>query len=115
LTHTFSSPGDVTEGDFVADSGSVRTRRYRLHQAGDHSLCKQCAALREPSGPVTPAELGAPAAELRELAARLAGAHRADPGNALLGRELRLTLQALMGGEQADGELAALFAELGAS
>jgi len=98
----------------MADGDALRSRRKRAHAAGDHSLCLRCAAVRDPAAAV-PAELGAPAAELRELAARLAGAHRADPGNALLGRELRLTLQALMGGEQADGELAALFEELGAS
>ncbi len=43
-----------------------------------------------------PARVDDPVAELRQLAAQLAGAYRADPGNALLARELRMTLQALM-------------------
>jgi hypothetical protein len=37
-----------------------------------------------------------PVAELRDLAAALSVAYRADPGNALLARELRATLQALI-------------------
>ena len=38
-----------------------------------------------------------PAAELRDLAARQIEAHKAEPGNAMLGRELRATLLALTG------------------
>ena len=92
----------------MADPGLVRTQRYRLHRAGDHSLCKRCAALKKPiadDGPVND-----PLAETRLLAGRLAAAHRADPGNALLARELRMTLQALMGGGSVDGELAEFLA-----
>jgi hypothetical protein len=50
--------------------------------------------------PAQPAE-GAvdPAAELEGLARRLAVAHVADPGNAALARELRITLQALAAAE----------------
>lgn len=52
--------------------------------------------------------------ELKEMATRLVAAHEADPGNALLARELRLTLQALApGGKPADDDLEELFAALG--
>ena len=105
----------------MADSGSLRTRRYRAHRAGDHSLCKHCAALRGVAA-APPAQEGRdlPAddlGKLRWLAGQLAEAYRADPGNALLARELRMTLQALMPqkGGNADDELAGLFAELGAA
>jgi hypothetical protein len=48
---------------------------------------------------------------MRLLAAQLAQAYRADPGNANLARELRMTLQALMGpGEAVDSDLAEMFA-----
>ena len=98
----------------IADSEALRARRARRHRAGDHSLCKRCAAVKSPAEP--PGELGEPTSELRDLAARLAAAHRAEPGNALLARELRLTLQSLMsGGGSVDGELATLFAEFGAA
>jgi hypothetical protein len=89
----------------MADSEAVRSRRKRAHAAGDHSLCRSCAAVKLAAPPedVLPAE--DPKAELQALAARLAAAHRLDPGNANLARELRMTLQALMG-KTADGELA---------
>lgn len=54
-------------------------------------------------------------AELRELGGQLAAAYRADPGNALLARELRMTLQALLPVRAGDGQgddLEALFAGL---
>lgn len=58
-------------------------------------------------------------AKLRWLAEGLAKAFQADPGNALLARELRMTLQALIGGrdgpEGQDDELASLFAEFSTS
>ena len=96
----------------MADPASLRVRRARHHKAGDHSLCKRCAAVRGelPAGePVTD-----PKAEMRQLAGSLALAYRADTGNALLARELRMTLQALIGGggNPADDELDDLFAEL---
>lgn len=58
-----------------------------------------------------------PVSGLRLLAGQLAQAYAADPSNALLARELRMTLQALMPakGGQADDELAGLFAEFSAS
>ena len=95
----------------MADSEAVRSRRKRAHAAGDHSLCRRgCAALKLAAPPADPpAAADDPKAELRQLAARLAEAHRADPGNANLARELRMTLQALMG-KTADGELAEILA-----
>jgi len=53
--------------------------------------------------------------ELRVLAGQLAAAYSREPGNALLARELRMTLQALLpaqGGPSLDGELDELFAGL---
>jgi hypothetical protein len=111
------------------DSSAVRSARYRAHKRGDHSVCllRNCPEGRKESGTppegssatITPdvpqTEHSDPSAELKELAARLASAHRADPGNALLARELRMTLQALIGGgkgKPADDELEDLFAEL---
>jgi hypothetical protein len=54
------------------------------------------------------------ASELRQLAARMAEAHRADPGNAILGAELRKTLLTLMpkGKTEADADLTGLFGAL---
>jgi hypothetical protein len=91
-------------------------RRSRAHAAGDHSLCRRCAVKRAETAtsegpvPVSDAE-----AELRVLAGQLAAAYGREPGNALLARELRMTLQALLpaaGGQTLDGELDDLFAGL---
>jgi hypothetical protein len=93
----------------MADSDSVRSRRKRAHAAGDHSLCRRCegggplrADAVEPTGPLRAdavrADLGPcmdPAGALARLAGRLEAAHVANPGNALLARELRATLLAL--------------------
>jgi len=109
----------------LADSDALRMRRARRHKAGDHSLCKRCAAVRgaaPPEGfpprlvPVS-ARVDDPVAELRVLAAQLAEAYRADPGNALLARELRMTLQALVPAKAGnrDDDLSDLFAEFGGS
>jgi hypothetical protein len=97
----------------VADSDALRTRRRRAHAAGDHSLCKRCPVVRiEAEGEEIPAS---DRAKLRWLAEGLARAYQADPGNALLARELRMTLQALLGGGDAndrDRDIEDLFAEL---
>ena len=90
----------------VADSDAVRSQRKRLHAAGDHFLCRHgvrarvlglggtVVALPAPSGvPVDPRNA------LESLARRLEGASEADPGNALIARELRMTLQALAGAD----------------
>ncbi len=52
-----------------------------------------------------------PAAALRQLAGGLQAAYTADPGNAVLAREYRLTLLAIGGGEKADSDLAKFWAE----
>ena len=86
-------------------------RRSRAHKAGDHSLCRSgCAALKLAAPPADVPPTEDPKAEMRLLAAQLAQAYRADPGNANLARELRMTLQALMGGGSGDGELAEFLA-----
>ena len=101
----------------MADSDALRSRRKRAHAAGDHSLCKRCAVRRMPIAPEGRDPPADDLGKLRWLAGQLAEAYRADPGNALLARELRMTLQALMPqkGGQADDELAGLFAELGSA
>ena len=107
----------------MPDSGALRVRRSRAHKAGDHSLCRRCAALRGgevPSRALISVPDGPPfdpAAELRDLAARMVVAHREDPSNAILGAELRKTLVELIGkrAEKPDDDLAGLFAEFSAS
>lgn len=96
-------------------------RRSRAHKAGDHSLCtSRCAAVSGKTAAAGVAQarpVADPVAELRQLAGTLAQAYRTDPGNALLARELRMTLQALAGRgtgpEGQDDDLRDLFAELG--
>jgi len=97
----------------LADSGALRVRRARAHKAGDHSLCRNCAALKL-AAPAAVGEVTDAASELRQLAARMAEAHRADPGNAILGAELRKTLLELMpkGKQDADADLTGLFGAL---
>lgn len=111
----------------MADSTALRVRRSRAHKAGDHSLCRSCAVVRGearppqavPSLPASPdldlAENLDPLAEMRRLAARLALAHEAEPSNALLARELRMTLIELTPkdtGKAADADLTGLFGAL---
>jgi hypothetical protein len=97
-----------------------------MHKAGDHSLCRRCAALRDGTdqprllAPVPRLPAAAPeaefdaAAEMRALAARMAEAHRADPSNAILGAELRKTLLELMPKDagKPDADLTGLFSAL---
>jgi hypothetical protein len=95
----------------VADSGAVRTARYKRHKAGDHALCKHGSRLVSPLSVRDPGELD-PALELRTLASRLAVAYEADPGNAALARELRVTLLAIGPGiDETDQALKELFGE----
>lgn len=100
----------------MADSDALRAKRARRHKAGDHSLCKHPRAAQSPpvpqDGHLPPRPVSDAPGELRRLAGRLVAAHEADPGNALLARELRMTLQALSGGKPADDDLESLFAEL---
>ena len=107
----------------MADSSALRMRRSRAHRAGDHSLCRRCPAVLggevppghvaslpdPPAGPAFDA-----AAEMRELAERMASAHRQDPANAILGAELRKTLLELMpkGKPEADADLTGLLGAL---
>lgn len=107
----------------MADSEAVRSRRKRMHAAGDHSLCRRCAVVRgesrAPEGLVSlpPLPDGPPfdaTAEMRRLAARLVVAHTAEPSNSLLARELRMTLAELMpkGSSNGDADLTGLFSAL---
>jgi hypothetical protein len=84
----------------MADSGSLRTRRWKLHKAGDHSLCKHPAEARITlARPPEPDDGLDPHAELVALARRLAAAHEAAPDRADVARELRATLQAVADAE----------------
>jgi hypothetical protein len=89
----------------MADSGSTRTRRWKLHKSGDHSLCKPGCGRNPPVPrglvvipelPAGPGDLDARRSMVR-LAERLEAAHEADPSNSAVARELRVTLQALAG------------------
>jgi len=98
----------------MADSEAVRSRRKRAHAAGDHRLCRaNCAALKL-AAPVAVGEVTDARAELRQLAHRMAEAHRADPSNAILGAELRKTLLELMpkDARKPDADLTGLFGSL---
>ena len=97
----------------MADANALRMRRSRAHRSGDHSLCKACAVVRVTGVVVPPVE--DPMAEMRLLAGQLAAASRADPGNASLARELRMTLESLMAPGGLDGELAAFLAGFSAT
>ena len=107
----------------MADSGALRVRRSRAHAAGDHSLCRRCPAVRGESAPprdITPAPPLPesppfdPAAEMRQLAAELHAAYRADTSNAILADALRKTLLELMprNAGKADADLTGLFSAL---
>ena len=108
----------------MADSDALRQRRRKAHTRGDHSLCRRCAVVRGGVPAARPAvtspPLAAPGevtdarAELRQLAYRMAEAHRGDPGNAILGAELRKTLLELMpkANGNADADLTGLFGAL---
>jgi len=105
----------------LADSGALRVRRARAHAAGDHSLCRRCAVVRGDAPQavtalpaVAPDVRFDPVAELRELAAELHAAYRADPSNAMLARECRSALALLMpkDSKAADADLTGLFAAL---
>lgn len=105
----------------MADSTALRVRRTRAHKAGDHSLCTRCSVVRGESGPQAPVAVLRPRpakfdpqAEMRALAERLAAAHEAEPANALIARELRMTLAELMpkGAGKPDEDLTGLFEAL---
>ena len=87
----------------MADSAALRSRRCRAHARGDHSLCRHGPLLAAVAAPLPTLPGAGPHAapwdRMEALAGRLEAAHEADPGNALLARELRATLLALGGGE----------------
>jgi hypothetical protein len=89
----------------MADSDALRARRYRPCHQGDHSLCRHGPWPVRPWSEVEVEGLDVGRA-MRELAARLAAVHEADPRNAPVARELRATLLALTGlparGDEAD-------------
>jgi hypothetical protein len=96
----------------MADDGATRTRRWKAHKQGLHHLCgPRCDArsasvtARVPGDmPEGPVDVDA---ALERQARRLEAACEAGGGNAVLERELRLTLLALRGpGESVDRELA---------
>jgi hypothetical protein len=103
----------------MADSDAVRQMRRRHHKAGDHHLCRKGCQAARPSLSIAAKPGGSgedldPVAALRDLAADLQAAYRADPANALLAKELRTTLLALSPAREAgvDAELQALMADL---
>jgi hypothetical protein len=87
----------------MVDSDAVRSRRKRQHAQGDHSMCRhRLVPVPAEAGTAFPADRAHgrgldPVEGLRELADRLAGAYLQDRGNAAIARELRMTLQALIG------------------
>ena len=99
----------------MADSDALRSRRKRLHAAGDCSLCRHRPASgvvtaraprQAPDGPVDAQ------AALERQAKRIEAACEESPGDAQLERVLKDTLLALRGaGQDVDRELAAFDAE----
>lgn len=104
----------------MADSDALRQRRRKAHVSGDHSLCRRCRAVKPPVQPFPPGpqatEVTDAEAELRRLAARLVTAHEHEPANAIVARELRMTLEALIeaerGEKKPDADLSGLFGAL---
>jgi hypothetical protein len=96
----------------MADSGSLRVRRHRQHKAGNHALCRPgcggktqgrrtSAEIRQDS--VDSGEILEPQAAMADLAKQLRAACEANPGDAVLAREYRLTLMELAKGGDRDG------------
>lgn len=79
----------------MADSAALRMRRSRSHKAGDHSLCRHDCANPPAAALAAEPPQASPLERLDALAGRLEAAHQAEPGNAIVARELRLTLEAL--------------------
>jgi hypothetical protein len=109
----------VAHDIYVADDDAVRSRRYRAHKQGNHVYCKRdCQAARDPvrfdGVPDDPGESLNRFAELRRLCVALRTAYLADPANAALAKEWRMTLLCLPGSKDmsADDELSQLMREL---
>ena len=104
----------------MADSGALRARRHRQHRAGNHALCRRdCTKNPQDQATLTvlrevPAssESFDPQAAMLDLAAQLRDACAASPGDAILAREYRLTLQALAPPKETDDDLTGLLASL---
>lgn len=103
----------------MADSDAVRQARRRRHRQGDHSMCRRSCGDGRASPRIAEVPAGAgenldSGAALRDLAAGLMAAYRADPGNALLAREARQTLLVLLPSREAgvEAEMALLMREL---
>jgi hypothetical protein len=94
----------------MADSDAVRQMRRRRHRMGDHGMCTwRCKRARTSD---SEADFDRSAA-LVELAEGLMAAWRADPGNAMLAREVRATLLALpSAADEAEDEFALMLREL---
>jgi hypothetical protein len=96
----------------MADDGATRARRHRLHKAGNHSQCRRgCAQIREvprPSSEVPRVQAGSGEFDARQamqdLATQLRDACAANPDDAVLAREYRLTLMELAKGGDGDGK-----------
>jgi hypothetical protein len=100
----------------MADSDAVRSRRKRLHAAGDCSLCRHGGPMATVAAPMAGGSGIDPQDALERLAARLEGAHEQAPGDAALARVLKDTLLALRGpGGTVDRELAEFDAEFSAA
>jgi hypothetical protein len=103
----------------MSDSDAVRQMRRRRHKGGDHSMCRRGCQDARASVRIAPVPAGSgedldPAAALRDLAAQLQAASAADPSNAILAREYRATLLALLpaGDAAVDREWQKLMADL---
>jgi hypothetical protein len=79
----------------MTDSDAVRSRRKRLHAAGDCSLCRHDG--RSVVAAPVAGDAVDPLVSLRRLAARLEAASEADPGNDRVARVLKDTLATLAG------------------
>jgi hypothetical protein len=96
----------------MADSGTLRVRRHRLHKAGNHLLCRpgSCEFAQVSLRPVKVSQVLAgsgkdfdPLTAMTDLAAQLKVACEANPADAVLAREYRLTLMELAKGGDRDG------------
>jgi hypothetical protein len=101
----------------MADSDAVRSRRKRLHAAGDHSLCThggpRAGIPVQPDRDTGDGTAVDPDASLAALARRLEAAHEANPGDAQLARVLKDVLLVLRSQDEGvDRELAGLLDQL---
>lgn len=95
----------------MPDSGSLRVRRHRQHKAGNHALCKPgCGGITKvpaTSPGIQPDRAASgenldPLKAMAALAVQLEAACAANPADAVLAREYRLTLMELAKGGDRD-------------